>query len=268
MLLLLLQATGALAQDLPPPPIYGGTASADNPGVVVLLDERDGVVCAGALLRSDLVLTAAHCTFTADLVAIDVDGEASTIVDAQRHPDWSSEAGLDAALLVIEPPLDDHPVLPLAHACEADPPTDGEVAVVSGWGASDESGTTGAGIYRVGEVTIVDADCADTAGCRPGGRELAAVGDEVDACVGDSGAPLVRDGVLIGIASRAIPEERACGDGGLYTRTDALADWIVEMVGETPEGPCPGEGCGCATGPGSGWVAWPVLWLLLRRRRP
>ena len=62
--------------------------------------------------------------------------------------------------------------------------------------------------------------------------EIVAGGNGYDSCKGDSGGPAyVSIGTsykLAGVTSRSTENSgQACGDGGVYTRVDAYADWIV-----------------------------------------
>lgn len=59
--------------------------------------------------------------------------------------------------------------------------------------------------------------------CAFGGQGLAP-------CYGDSGGPLICDGVLFGIVSYAI-SPCAKGHPDVYTRIDVFADWIFDITG-------------------------------------
>ena len=97
------------------------------------------------------------------------------------------------------------------------------------------------------ETTVADFDCTGGRGCNasvsPNG-EMAAGGNSVDSCFGDSGGPLylkteVGD-YLVGVTSRGYDDAiDFCGEGGIYTRADAVVDWIEEESGqEIPRATC------------------------------
>ena len=125
-----------------------------------------------------------------------------------------------------------------------------------------------AGVQTLGQVGVnlqgaalpVPADCVGQgklklwtiegtfAGCNgavsPGG-ELGAGGNGVDACFGDSGGPLYllsdRGDYVVGVTSRAyagVPWNYPCRDGGIYTRPDAVVDWIESKVGPITKPVC------------------------------
>jgi len=272
-LLLLLPAL--LALDAPPPPVVGGQDAPPDaaPFTVALLD-GDQLVCAGVLLAPDVVLTAAHCTITADTVlagtlTLDGPGERRAIDAVSRHPDWSSDTGLDVAVLSLDAPVDGVPTAILAGPCDTSIQPD-QAARVYGWGSTQSDGLGYSSTLQQGPVTVTDPACTADSACRdvPGG-ELLASAPSVDACVGDSGGPLVdADGVVIGLVARGVDGETACGPGGVYTRTDALGDWLGDAAGlELDAERCPG-GCGCASSASfTGWVVLLGLPLWLRRRR-
>ena len=227
----------------PPPPgsaaIVGGEiVEHSDLAAVAALYSGVAYSCAGVLIRPDLILTAGHCQNNplthAFLNTIDVDepGERVEIERAIIYPDHLND--LDLALLLL---VDDATVPPvdMAYDCRLDALVDGSPALITGFGANNRFGTRVDGLLREANLPIVDTDCDNpTSGCNvnamPAG-ELIAGGDGVDSCNDDSGGPLffvVEDQLfLLGITSRAaLPTNRPCGDGGIYTRIDAAQSWI------------------------------------------
>jgi hypothetical protein len=106
-----------------------------------------------------------------------------------------------------------------------------------------------------GYSTISDADCSRDylngiyTGCnesvRPAG-EIAAGGNGVDACFGDSGGPLYlltdHGDYVAGVTSRAyagVPWSAPCKYGGIWVRPDAVINWIENKSGrEMPRPVC------------------------------
>lgn len=282
MLLHLVLSLGAMAQQ--PPPIYGGIeASAEEaPWTVALVargatSEDDEVVCGGVLIAPDVVLTAAHCTITADEVLagdpdLRTDVARRALGEVRRHPSWRDDNGLDVAVISLDRPLSDIPLAPLNLGCDIALPEDDDAVNVYGWGATTAEGTGGSDRLLVARLRITDARCTTTDGCRdgvPDGSELFAIGDAQDACIGDSGGPLVDDeGRVIGLVARGATTGPACGEGGVYTRVDAIEAWLLEQLGELPGQDRCGGGCGCASGGGTGaWLWLGALGLIRRRER-
>ncbi|KAL2817135.1 trypsin-like serine protease [Aspergillus granulosus] len=114
-------------------------------------------------------------------------------------------------------------------------PATGEEVVISGWGSQSESGALSQTLRAV-TVTVVNQTECDAgyekygmpitegmfcAGVPEGGK---------GSCYGDSGGPVVVDGVLAGIVSWG----RGCARPGyptVYTRVSHYRDWIAELTG-------------------------------------
>lgn len=228
-----------------PAAIVGGelTEAGDIPEVVALFKDT-GFACTGVLIAPDVVLTAGHCAADLSYVVIgsldpanDEDAESAIVRNVFVYPNYLDT--LDLAVVALDRPVTTEPAK-LALGCRLEHLGDGSTSVVAGYGATNRFGTDNDGMLRDVTIPIVDADCDNpTRGCNvdvtPGG-ELIAGGDQQDSCFGDSGGPLflMVDGerFLTGIVSRgALPSNRPCGDGGIYTRIDADIDWITEQAG-------------------------------------
>jgi secreted trypsin-like serine protease len=117
---------------------------------------------------------------------------------------------------------------------------------VVGFGTTDVHATQGFGVKRKTDVPIVSQGCRGTVngksdatvyGCHRD-REIVA-GKPLflhDTCKGDSGGPFfVQDKkgkwLLAGVTSRGTDIALTmCGDGGLYVRVDAYAEWIAAAL--------------------------------------
>jgi endonuclease G len=199
-----------------------------------------------------LVLTAGHCDSeeidTVFLGGNDLwdteNGELIAIAQRTRYPDhWRT---FDVTLLTLESAAATEPI-PVVRDCALGDLVDGAAVEIVGFGTTDQWGTQSSHVLVGARTTLTDADCSqEGVGChedvQPGG-ELIAGGDGVDTCEGDSGGPLylwtsTGEPVLAGVTSRAVsPADPPCGNGGIYTRLDAVSDWIELESGQTLTGP-------------------------------
>jgi len=226
--------------------VVGGEPALDGewPDCAALL-YGDDVGCTGVLIAPDFVLTAGHCLAFGTVTQVRLDtihliadpGEVINVVDQVMYPNWSTT--YDVGLLFLQHSSSVNPRV-LAHGCATEWIVDGAAVVVVGWGAIDQQGTLFPDELMKGHTAIGDADCDNiTLGCNPAispGGELAAGGNGVDACFGDSGGPLYLESLVerpvVGITSRSSANGSVpCGDGTIYGRPDAVVDWIELVIG-------------------------------------
>ncbi|NJK62977.1 MAG: trypsin-like serine protease [Synechococcaceae cyanobacterium SM2_3_1] len=248
--------------------VIGGTpvAEGDWPWVVGIVrannpDNYLAQFCAGTLIASNWVLTAAHCLFgsgnqpsssteinvlvgTQDL---DVGGQRIGVAEIRIHPNYLPAAGTlggsDIALVRLSEPVF-IPGVPLIGPGDEVLISAGTLATVLGWGAIFPGGPDRdpfgfPSLLQQATVPIVSnatcnspsayaGDVTDTMLCA--GFDLG----NIDACSGDSGGPLlVWDGQQwrqTGIVSWG---EASCNEPlayGVYSRIPVLVDFVSDTI--------------------------------------
>ncbi len=263
-------------------PIVGGdTVPAGKwPDAVAVIGERG--VCTGTAIAPDVVLTAGHC---ADLQPTSViagttdftnGGTRIAIDKIVAYPNWATT--YDLAVAVLHDPLPMAP-RPIGTACSRADLHAGTPVHIVGFGVTDPAGRGASSVLHEAVAPVIDPDCTSGDGCMPAvapGGELIAGGDGTDSCFGDSGGPVYLDtprGTIVfaavsrGVANAAMP----CGSGGIYVRTDKVADWIADTAGrDLARDPCEGDppppdAGGCNAGSPSLGVLLAFAGLLVRR---
>jgi trypsin len=201
--------------------------------------------CGGTLVAARKVVTAAHCVTTNGspdpaasfrVVAGRTDmrtneGTTDEVIGVWVHPGFVSAAqGSDVAVLTLALPLRYQP-LPMVGAGDTASYAPGTQATVLGWGRTGENDQQSSTLRSVTVPIVADADCARAepdfkspamvcAGVPQGGR---------DACLGDSGGPMVVAGRLAGLVSWGEGCARP-GKPGVYTRLATYRDQVAAQV--------------------------------------
>lgn len=228
---------------LPVKRMIGGENAEDGqfPYLVTIhqVGKTDG--CAGSILNERFILTAGHCIKripAADLsIAVgstQFSGgkvyQIEKVLDSPFFP-WfrSDDIGLIKTALPIEFSEAVKPIAVHQSVVEG-----GVVAVVSGWGSTSKTNPHGMTehLQFTHVNTLAVQECVDafpwSVGQYISNSSLCTFNAGKGMCRGDSGAPLVLNGELIGIASWAIP----CADRypDVYTRISSYLTWIADNM--------------------------------------
>lgn len=197
---------------------------------VVALGRRGRFTCSGVLIAPDRVLTASHC-LPVDEVRGGVEW-ARPVYRSATERVLGAHPRFDVAVISLASPFSDEQ--PLA-VLDLDVHTPQRVAAI-GFGAEARAGLqTDGGVRRARELQVTTPLClgrrAALTGCTPYAEWVVGAVQGVDTCEGDSGGGLfVPHGAgwrLAGIVSRGVlSRRRSCGDGGIYVRLGAVADWL------------------------------------------
>lgn len=214
------------------------------PFVVSIVDGRETQFCAGVLIASGWVLTAAHCgKDRGAYVQIgrhnidnkEEDYENIPILAEYEHPDWCPDTmEYNFMLIRLEYDSDYEPIdLPDSDMVVES----GTVVRVIGWGATYFGGP------RSEVLMQADFSVLDNFWCEQHYSDIQDVTEDMmcayeegkDACQGDSGGPLFLDNdedgdILLGIVSWGTQ----CADPdypGVYARVTSAKPWIEEIMG-------------------------------------
>jgi trypsin len=222
------------------PTKYSYFALTANDGYVSTVDN----VCGAALIHSDILLTAAHChglfnygvwLYNPKTQKFD---RLMRVVEQWRHPNFNldnSNYNWDLLVLRLEEPVSD--IQPVVFNNNPNVPSTNELLEAVGFGSTDSGGEM-SNILLVGELQYMSPRiCADRlstfaiTGAVMGDELLCAGSTDAgnSICLGDSGGPLLANGVLVGITSWTVQcEVDLIPDG--FARISAMSDWVQERI--------------------------------------
>ncbi|XP_073416061.1 granzyme A-like [Dendrobates tinctorius] len=244
LVLSLLHINGHLGMD-----IIGGNEVAPHSRPYMVFLKSSGS-CGGALIKSNWILTAAHCNVANTSYAI---LGAHRLQDTQeqqqirikrgiKYPCYDKDLGInDLQLLQLEKPAKMNKFVSLLSL----PKNEENIAAkkicsAAGWGISDLRKRTTSDVLREVKLAIVDNEVCkkeyskkkkfitDNMLCAGSPSKK----HKADTCAGDSGGPLICDGKYVGLVSFGPPD---CGNPkfpGVYTRlTNNYLKWIRNTIG-------------------------------------
>ncbi|XP_049801274.1 mite allergen Der p 3-like [Schistocerca nitens] len=229
---------------LPEDRIVGGedAAPGEFPAIVSLqVDESHN--CGANVLDEQWLLTAAHCvdvdtsqlSVLAGTVNISSGGTRHRANKVVVHSRYSPEDSWvnDVALIRVEPALlIDNVTVAAARLPEQwqDTPA-GTPAVIIGWGRLWQNGDLPDMLQKVDTAIVDQQECFDVYAYNYTIHDSQICSEvplpDKGACNGDSGSPMLVDGVVVGLASW----QQGCALEGyptVYTRVSHFVDWIEE----------------------------------------
>jgi secreted trypsin-like serine protease len=224
------------------PMIVGGTAVPNGkyPFVAFVMLYRNGkpyASCGGSLIDQDSVLTAAHCLINTTGAKVivgrtDLRKNRGQEIGASRpfiHPRYNG-SGYDAGVLKLRRPVKGIKPIKLATAKQNNLETPGRKLTVAGWGLTGFNGTHPTNRLRQAQVPVVSDRRAESSydavvdppGYVPPLMIAAGNSSKENACVGDSGGPLLDSGsrTQVGIVSRGYYKCGTARYPGVYTEVN------------------------------------------------
>lgn len=203
-----------------------------------------GMLCGGAVVGSDWVVTAASCVGDRQPADLDVvanrhdlttdDGQRVHVAEIRIHPSYSPGSHhFDTALLRLAEPI---PAGTLGLA-PPDRTVSPATAIIAGWGDTETEARFPKTLRQAEVALIDDESCREIYGIDFDGSSMICAGDPAEgasACSGDRGGPLfaVDDGrwVLLGVSSWGIGCD-VSGFPGVFAEIAALWGWIHSLTG-------------------------------------
>ncbi|XP_067633206.1 trypsin 3A1-like [Eurosta solidaginis] len=211
----------------------------------VSLQYKGEHICGGAIIRPNVIITAAHCVeksmqvtafkVRAGATRHSFGGQLRNVVRILRHEGYSPTTyNYDIALLQLEQSLIySQMVKPIQLAASHESLSAQTTLLISGWGLTSETG------YLPTFLNYVDVKVIQQEICVQNFKYVVPITEEMfcagysnggkDACQGDSGGPLVANkrsiATLYGIVSWGV----GCAQKkypGVYTNVSALRSWI------------------------------------------
>ncbi|XP_014210587.1 trypsin-1-like [Copidosoma floridanum] len=242
----------AAGENIRPKRMIGGrdTTIEEHPYQVAVEYDNYEYKCSGAILSKYYVLTAAHCiNVTANETKIrsgsslrSEGGILHDVTDVKVHKLYSlnkySNSDYDIGVVRVDPPFsydETRQPIPLYEDAVSSNFTTDEKLVISGWGSMDHDENLSDQLQTMDVPWISKKLCNESYakfdGIRDGQICTGYLGErDKDICSGDSGAPLIFQGKVIGVAAYT---EGRCGRldyPAVYTEVAYFLDWIKEHV--------------------------------------
>ncbi|CAH2292936.1 mast cell protease 1A-like [Pelobates cultripes] len=194
-------------------------------------------ICGGFLVRKDFVMTAAHCGGSNIKVSLGLhavkeknDKNTFSVLNIYRHPNYNSETHENDIMLLQmndEILLNENIKVIALHKKNKKVPV-GTECNVAGWGKTNRYLNVSSQVLMEVNVTIVrNKECQNILDMPIDSSMICAgqSGTKGDAAQGDSGSPLVCEGVATGIVSFGNEKPP-----GVYTLISSFLPWIRKIM--------------------------------------
>lgn len=226
------------------------------PWLAAIVFPNGQVLCGGALISASFVITAAHCLLkirtgpsavlvllgTKDLQTVTAPQSGAIVVpviDIIPYPAFNPEtAEHDIAVVHLGATVPFTPAI--SPICLPLHNTDfiNAFVVVAGWGANEFQPQSDVPVETT--LTVVNNSVCEKHFAQMtqiGKGMMCALGRHKDACMGDSGGPLMWNHLsrwyLVGLVSFGKPCRKDSISPGVYTRVNMYLDWIMQVTSNT-----------------------------------
>ncbi|XP_003700882.3 chymotrypsin-1-like [Megachile rotundata] len=204
----------------------------------VSLREDGDHFCGGSIISSRYVLTAAHCVDDYDdpsNVTVHVGtnllsskGDTYRVEKFAFNEKFGTKSALyDIAMIRVDREIVFNDLVRPIPLAAGNNTYEGSECVLSGWGDTKVWGPTPDKLQYINLRIVTQAKCKEAHNNVDGTHICTYTKYGEGACSGDSGSPLVVNGVQVGIVSFGMP--CAVGYPDVFTRVSCFASWIKEQ---------------------------------------
>ncbi|XP_041928430.1 complement factor D [Alosa sapidissima] len=201
--------------------------------------------CGAFLIASQWLLSATHCfrdgaggrTVVVGLHSLseeEATKETFQISAVYNHPDFNiHNYDSDITLIKLDRPVvESDTVKPLSYKQTGVEPAEDTTVDTAGWGSLNNLGSRPDKLHELTIRVKSRNKCgrSDYYGSKFTKNMLCAAGMRQDTCDGDSGGPLLYNGVAVGITSNGGKKCGTCRKPGLYTIISHFAEWIQQTM--------------------------------------